>query len=76
MVSKLLLQVSVIELHNSLVSDTNDGGIKDTRYEGNNTIIINYTLQMLFPSQLKQMPALYKVMRGCECCIYAKIIHA
>ena len=28
-VPKLLLQVSVRELHNSLVSDTNDGGLKD-----------------------------------------------
>ena len=28
MVPKLLLQVSVIELHHKLVSDPNDGGIK------------------------------------------------
>ena len=29
LVPKLLLHVSVRELHNSLVSDINDGGIKD-----------------------------------------------
>ena len=28
---KLLLQVSVIELYNILVSDNNDGGLKDAR---------------------------------------------
>ena len=28
---KLLFQVSVRELHNSLVIDLNDGGLKDTR---------------------------------------------
>ena len=32
-VPKLLLQVSVRELHNSLVSDPNDGGLKDARDE-------------------------------------------
>ena len=31
LVPKLLLRVSVRELHNSLVSDPNDGGIKDSR---------------------------------------------
>ena len=39
LVPKLLLQVSVRELHNSLVSDTNDGGIKDVRDEYGKTII-------------------------------------
>ena len=33
LVPKLLLQVSVRELHNSLVSDPNDGGIKNARDE-------------------------------------------
>ena len=33
LVPKLLLQVSVRELHNSIVSDTNDVGIKDSRDE-------------------------------------------
>ena len=50
---KLLLQVSVIELHNSLVSDHKDGGLKDTRDKYNNIIISDYTLRSLFPPQLK-----------------------
>ena len=33
LVPKWLLQVSVRELHNSLVSDPNDGGLKDARDE-------------------------------------------
>ena len=36
---KLLLQVSVRELHISLVSDPNDGGLKDARDEDNKIII-------------------------------------
>ena len=76
LVPKLLLQVSFRELHNSLVSDPNDGGLKDARDENSNIIISDYTLHSLLPPQLKQMSARYKVMCGCECCIYAKSIHS
>ena len=57
LVPKFLLQVSVRELHNSLVSDTNNGGIKDARDEENIIIISDYTLRSLLPPQLKQMYA-------------------
>ena len=50
-VPKLLLNVSVIELHNSLVNDTNDGFFKDARYEDNNIIISDSTLHSLLPPQ-------------------------
>ena len=76
LVPKLLLQVSVRELHNSLVSDPNDGGLKDARDEDDNIIISDSTLRSLLPPQLKQIPARYKVMCGCECCISAKSIHS
>ena len=69
---KLLLQVSVRELHNSLVSDPNDGVLKDARYENGKIIISDSTLCSLLPPQLKQMSARYKVMCGCECCISTK----
>ena len=39
LVPKLLLQVSVRELHNSLISDPNDGGLKDARDEYGKIII-------------------------------------
>ena len=70
-----LLQVSVRELNNSLVSDPNDGGIKDARYEDGKSIIRASTLRSLLPPQLKEMSARYKIMCGCECCISAKSIH-
>ena len=75
-VPKLLFQVSVRELHNRLVSDPNDGGLKDARDEDGNIIISNSTLRLLLPPQLKQMSTRYKVMCGSECCISAKIIHS
>ena len=49
LVPKLLLQVSVRELHNSLVSDTNGGGIKDARDEDDKIIISDSTLRSLLP---------------------------
>ena len=65
LVTKILLQDSVRELHNSLVSDPNDGDMKDARDEDVNIIISDYTLCSLLPPQLKQMSARYKVMCGC-----------
>ena len=55
LVPKISLQVSVRELHNRLVSDTNDGGLKDSRDENGKIIISDSTLCSLLPFQLKQM---------------------
>ena len=66
LVPKLLLQVSVRELHNSLVSYTNDGGLKDSRDEYGKINISDSTLRSLLPPQLKEMSASYKIMCGCE----------
>ena len=55
LVPKLLLQVSVRELHNSLVSDPNDGGLKDSRDKDGKIIISDSTLRSLFPPQLKNV---------------------
>ena len=76
LVSKLLFQVYVREMHNSLVSDPNNGGLKYARDEDDNIIISDSTLRSLLPPQLKQISARYKVMCGCECCISDKIIHS
>ena len=56
LVPKLLLKVFVRELHNSLVIDPNDGGIKDARYQENIIIISDSTLRSLLPPQLKKFP--------------------
>ena len=62
---KLLIQVSVRELRNRLVSYPNDGGLKDARDEDGKIIISDSTLRSLLPPQLKHMSARYKVMCGC-----------
>ena len=47
-VPKTLLQVSVRELCNSLVSDTEYVGLKEARYRESNIIISDSTLRSLF----------------------------
>ena len=76
LVPTFLLQVSVKELHNNLVSDPNDGGIKDARYEDGKIIISDSTLRSLLPPKFKKMSARYNIMCGCECYISAKSIHS
>ena len=76
LVPKLLLLMSVIELHTSLARGLNDGGLKYARYEDDNIIISDSTLRSLLPPQLKKISACYKVMCGCECCIYDQSIHS
>ena len=76
LVPKLLLQVSVRELHTSLVTYPNDGGLKDARDEDGKIIISDSTLRSLLPPQLKQISSRYEIMCGCECCISAKSIHS
>ena len=57
LVPKLLLHVSVRELHNSLVSDPNNGGLKEARDEDGKITISDSTLRSLLSPKLKQMYA-------------------
>ena len=57
LVPRFLLQVSVRDQHNSLLSDPNYCGIKYARGEDDNIIIIDSTLRSLLPPQRKQMSA-------------------
>ena len=68
--------MSVRELHNSLVSDPNDGGTKDAMDENGKIVISDSTLRLLLPPQLKKISASYKNMCACECCISDKNIHS
>ena len=75
-VSKLSLQLSFRELHNSLVGDQVDGCIKKARYADNNITISYCTLRSLMPPQFKTNSSRYKFMCGCECFISDKSIHS
>ena len=72
LVPKLLLQVSVGEIHNSMVSPPEEGGLKEARCAENNIIISDYTLCNILPTQLNNKSARFKFMCCCECCITSK----
>ena len=55
LVTKLLLQVSIRELNNNLVSARIDGGLKEERYEDDNISISDSTLRSLFPPQFNKI---------------------
>ena len=48
--TKLLLQVSVRELHNNILSNTKYGGLKKARDEDDIILISDSTLRSLLPS--------------------------
>ena len=76
MVPQLLLQVSVSEPCNSMISPTEEGGLKEAIEEENNITINDSTLCNIIPPQLKNMSECYKVICGCQCLISDKIMHS
>ena len=55
LVPELLLQVYVIEIHNSLSNDPEDGGLKEEIDVENNIIISDSTLRSLLSPQLTKV---------------------
>ena len=55
LVPKFSFQALVIELHNSILSTSEEGGIKKTRDADNNITISDSTLHNILPPQLKKM---------------------
>jgi hypothetical protein len=68
-VGKLLLEISVRELHNDLVDTPENGGLAEARDESGNVLISDTALRYLLPPQLKRMSASHKQMCGCEKCL-------
>ena len=71
----MLLQVSIRELCNRLISDPDDGGLKEAINADNNSIISYSTPCSLLPTQIYKTSSQYKVMCSCECFISAKSTH-
>ena len=67
--SKVLLQVSVREIHNNLVSATKYGGLKEARDAENNIIICDSTLYSLLPTQLK------KNLQDTRLCVVVNVVY-
>ena len=57
-----------------MVSPQEEGRLKEARYKEDNIILSDSTLRNILPPKLNNMNSQYKVICGCECCIYAKSI--
>ena len=68
-VPKLLRQVSFRELHNSLVSDPEDGGIKYDIDAENKIITSDSTLRSLFPPEQK------KFQHNTSSCVVVNVLY-
>ena len=68
-VSKLLLQISIRELHNDMLLPPDEGGFKEARDETGNVRISDTALRALLPEQARKMTPRHKQMCGCEVCI-------
>ena len=61
--------MSVREIHNSLVRDPEDVGLKEARDSGNNIIISDSTLRSLFPPQHK------KCQHDTSSCVVVNVVY-
>ena len=75
-INKILLQCSVRELHNDLLSDDNLVGLKNARDCNGNPLISDNKLRLLLPPHLRMMSDRYKIMCGCETCTQMYNLHS
>jgi hypothetical protein len=68
-VNKLLLQISIRELHNDMLLPPDQGGFVDAWDESGNPRISDTALRALLPEQARKMTPRHKQMCGCEVCI-------
>jgi hypothetical protein len=75
-VPKLLLECSIRQLHNDLLSPPNEGGLVGARDAFTNEAVItsDTMLQAIAPRELRQMSDRHKLMCGCEYCNTSKYL--
>jgi hypothetical protein len=68
-VNKLLLQISIRELHNDMLLPPDQGGFAEAWDERGAARISDTALRALLPEQARKMTPRHKQMCGCEVCI-------
>eukprot|EP00978_Attheya_sp_CCMP212_P034636 scaffold146167_cov65-Attheya_sp.AAC.1 len=68
-VPKLLLECSVCELHNELISPTLEGGLEEAKDRVTGEVIISDTMvRSIMPAQIRRIQEHHKQMCGCDYC--------
>ena len=72
-VPKLLMECSLRNLYNELITSPDNGGLLGARHSDKNDVIIRDTmLHSLVPPQLRPMTDHHKIMCGCAICNTSK----
>ena len=71
---KLLLQISVRELHSDLMKPVNQNGFQHALDKNNKPLISDTALRYLLPPELRKMTTRHKIMCGCEPCLSASTL--
>ena len=74
-INKILLQISVRELYNDMLSEDPMVGLPRCRDDNGNILISDWKLQAMLPPHLRMMSDRYKIMCGCEYCIQMYNVH-
>ena len=74
-VTKLLLQISVRELHDDLIGPPPKGLPSVYESSTQKLLVSESTLRAMLPPQIRRMTNAQKEICGCECCITTKILH-
>ena len=72
-VNKLLLQISIRELHNDMLLPPDEGGFKEAWDETGKVRISDTAMRALLPEQARKMTPRHKQMCGCEVCIQIRL---
>ena len=74
-VPKLLLECSMLQLHNEFIASPDYGGLLGARHAETNDVIISDTMiRSLSPPQLRPMADTKKMTCGCAICTTSKYI--
>ena len=72
-VTKILLECSILQLHNEIIASPDDGVLLGARHANTNDVIISDTmLRSLAPTQLRPMSDNHTMMWGCSVCNTSK----
>ena len=67
-IEKLLITISIVELHNDMIKPEADGGLKGVRDPEGNVLISDIALRDNLPFNLKPLKERHKQVCGCETC--------
>ena len=74
-VPKILILISIRELHNDMLKHPSEGGLEGARDANGNAVISDTALRNNLPFNLRPLGERHKQVCGCEICTIVKKYH-